>query len=237
MSEIELATQLANAKLAYDASVKSSIDRIGRCVDRLRIAPSHSEETEEIDPVAVAEARRALWLQIPKFCRVKPSELMSRIHDRGIADAVSKWDWGSPCLAILAPTNYAKTSGVASILLRLMQRGREAEYRRWKRIRWFSVSDLTNAARAWPLGSGECPEVRLASRCDLLVLDDLGNETDWQSTIFDVLQYRYERGFDLITTSGMSTAQLLARYGDAILRRLVQRNGKMGTIVDCWIAK
>lgn len=228
-------SKLNNARLRYDASGAPTGERVGSAVGRLRLVRTSDDSTaQDIDPALIADARRELWQRIPKFCRRRPEELLSRSKDQRLTNAARAWDWGSPCLVMCAPTDMAKTSVAASIPIRLMARGRESEYRKWKRIRWFGASDLMNFARAWSLGSGACPEVRAASTCDLLILDDLGNETDCQSTMFDILQHRYENDLDVIATTGLRPALLLARYGDAILRRLAQRNGEMGTIVDCW---
>ena len=233
----QLARHLAVAKAAYDASGDRSVQLVGNQIRKLRLVQSEDENEEPPDASEVADARRSLWLQIPEFCRKSPEVLFARAKDRRLVDAALAWDWGSPCLAMCGPTYCAKTSVAAAIVIRLMARGRDGEFRKWKKIKWFCTSTITNAARAWPIGHGECPEVRAASRCDLLVLDDLGNEADWQSTIFDILQHRYQCELPLITTSGLGVEQLIAKYGDAIIRRLVQRDGKMGTVVDCWPSK
>lgn len=232
----EVTKRLEDAQRRYDASGVPLPPPIGSVVSHLRLVRGPEDEPrEETDPIAIADARRALWRRIPEFCRRHPDDLLLRARDPRIVAAAESWDWGSPCLVMCGPTQAAKTSAAAAILVRLMARGRESEYRRWSRIRWFGASQLTNLARSWPLGSGECPELRQAATCDLLVLDDLGNETDWQSTLFDVLQTRYERQLPLIATTGLPPDRLLERYGDAILRRLAQRHGEMGTIVNCWV--
>jgi hypothetical protein len=235
MTESDLVKEFERKRAQYEASGVSTPERASAAIGRLRLVrETDTVQIKQIDHDAVAEARRELWRKIPKFCRKTPAELISRAKDKRLVSAAQAWDWGDPCLVMCAPTDYAKTSLAALILIRLMSRGREAEYRQWKRIRWYDASTLMGAARAWSLGSGTCPEIRQASTCDLLILDDIGNESTWQSTMFDVLQSRYERELPVIATTGFSTGQLLTHCGDAILRRLVQRNGKMGEIIDCW---
>jgi DNA replication protein DnaC len=68
----------------------------------------------------------------------------------------------------------------------------------------------------------------------LLILDDLGNEEPWQTVLFEVVQYRYRIQLPNIITTGLSGPELPRRYGDGITRRLVNRDGQLGTIVDCW---
>lgn len=198
-----------------------------------RIMAREAEEPEfDIDDVR--RAREDLWRRIPKAYRVKPSEAVTwfKPASERILDAAIAWDWSSPCLLICSPTDFGKSLAVAMIAIRLMRRGREGDWRRWRGVRWVGVPELMTAARSWPLGSGECPEVRIAATCELAILDDLGNETDHASTLFDVTQSRYQRGLKTITTSGLSPRELVARYGECILRRLVQRDGKLGTIID-----
>jgi hypothetical protein len=198
-----------------------------------RIGKRDTEEPE-FDVDDVRRAREDLWRRIPKAYRVKPSESATwfKPASKPILDAAMAWDWSSPCLLICAPTDYGKSVAAAIVAIRLMRRGREADWKRWRGIRWVGIPELMTAARSWPLGSGECPEVRVASTCELAILDDLGNETDHASTLFDVTQSRYQRGLKTITTTGLAPRALVARYGECILRRLIQRDGKLGTIID-----
>jgi hypothetical protein len=182
----------------------------------------------------VRRAREDLWRRLPACFRRKPSEIASWFDPkaRAILDAAMAWDWGSPSLLICAPTDWAKSAAAALVAIRLMARGRESEHERWRGIHWQGVPELMGAARQWPLGAGECPEVRRVSRCKLAILDDLGNEHDHGSTLFEVTQARYQRELPNIVTTGLSPRQLVDRYGECILRRLVQRHGQMGTIID-----
>lgn len=205
-------------------NIAKSLPRIGT-----RVAEEPSFDVDD-----VRRAREDLWRRIPKAYRVKPSESarwFKPVSERILAAAMA-WDWSSPCLLICAPTDFGKSVAAAMVALRLMGRGREADWRRWRGVRWVGIPELMTTARAWPLGGGECPDVRSASTCELAILDDLGNETDHASTLFNVTQSRYQRGLKTITTTGLSPRELVSRYGECILRRLVQRDGKLGTIID-----
>jgi hypothetical protein len=227
--------ELERAKRTYDKSCAIAAMKDPKPVNvSLRGIAIGNEDQEQIDPDDVRKAREHLWFQIPKFCRRPQAELVGRIKDKRILDAANSWDWESPNLVISAPLDFAKTSAAALILLKLMSKGREREYRKWRRIRWYGMSQLMNASRTWPLGSGECPDIRAASNCELLVLDDVGNETEWQSTTFDFLQSRYERGLSNIITTGLRLTELRARYGDSIVKRMAKVDGKLGLIVNCW---
>jgi hypothetical protein len=222
-TEHQTAQTLARGRRAYDQSCAGGPKLVGS------ITPT-PEPDDRVDVDQVRRARETLWLRIPPVHRARQSELARR--SGAFLSAALAWDWGSPCLLMSAPTDAGKSSAAALVLLRLMAKGREADWRLWRGIRWFGANELMGAAREWPLGNGACPEVRAASTCGLLVLDDLGNEQEWQTTMFDLLQARYERQLPNIVTTGMRPSELLARYGDAILRRLAQRDGKLGTIVD-----
>lgn len=198
-----------------------------------RLRPVETEESGP-DPSEVRDARLTLWRKIPEAYRVKWEDVPKcfKPEARPILDAAMSWDWESPSLLICAPTDYAKSLAVGVILRRLMGKNRENEWRRWKGIHWFGVPELMTSARSWPLGSGDCPDVRLASRCELAILDDLGNETPHGSVFFEVTQSRFQRELTTITTSGLPVRELIQRNGECILRRLVQRDGKLGTIID-----
>jgi hypothetical protein len=225
---------LLRAKARYDASLPPQPRPVAvepPALPRAALAPP-AEVGLDVDEVR--RARENLWLRIPKVHRVPPVELDRRVNDRRIAQAVNGWDFGSPCVLICGPTESGKSSAAAMMVIRLMVKGRESDWCKWRTIKWFGASELMSSAREWSLGSGDCPTVRAASNCQILVLDDLGNEQEWQTTMFDLLQRRYERCLTNIVTTGLRPADLVKRYGDAILRRLVQRDGKNGIIVNCW---
>lgn len=229
MSEAE---KLANARRTYDRSGVSSPVSLGNVVS-LDVFQRY-DDAMPTDKDQISAARRLLWSRLPKVHRVAKAELERRVSNASLLAHSRAWTWGSPCLVSCGPTAVGKSSAAALVVLRLMSRGLESDWRRWKGIRWFGASQLVNAAREWALGDSECPDIRAASNCELLILDDLGNEQDWQSTMFDLLHARYERGLSNIVTTGLRRDGLMKRYGEAILRRMLERDGKMGTIVDCW---
>lgn len=193
-----------------------------------------SFEPDQMLAVTIRQARRNLLDKIPSTYRAKMPELIGRIRDARLLAQAQAWTWGSPCLLMCGPTAVGKSSAAALVALRLMAKGRESEWENWRSVQWYGANRLTSSVREWSLGNGCCPDLQSASSCKLLILDDLGNEQDWQTTIFGLVQARYERGLVNIVTSGLQLELLLKRYGEAIFRRLLERNGNMGTIVDCW---
>jgi DNA replication protein DnaC len=96
---------------------------------------------------------------------------------------------------------------------------------------WFYARALAQAARQWPLGEGAAPEVDRASKAGLLVLDDLGLERD-AAELVDVLHSRYEHGYVTWTTSGLTMGELKERYGEALVRRLIEGREQSGRVVS-----
>jgi hypothetical protein len=225
---------LENARLRYESSCLASDAvaprKIGTVLPSMRLV---DDSPAGPDPDEVRQARLELWQRLPVLHRTTQAKILPRIQDPRLAQAALSWDWGSPCLLMCAPTEKGKTAAAELIALRLMAKGREREHKLWRGIHWVDAPELMSAARAWPLGSGECPEVRRAKQCRLMILDDLGNESDWQTTLFELVQWRYNRQLANIITSGLSLPSIIARHGDAIARRLVDRDGELGTVIDC----
>lgn len=82
---------------------------------------------------------------------------------------------------------------------------------------------LAGAKARHALGHGEAPEVEAAMKASLLVLDDLGSETDdRRNVISEVIFRRHNEDLPTWITTGFTPEQLMARYGSAVLRRLLE---------------
>jgi hypothetical protein len=104
-------------------------------------------------------------------------------------------------------------------------------------FRWVRAYDLPNARLEHSFGEGEADLVRAASTAELLFLDDLG----WESrragaddVVMEVLGARYDAGRITVATTGMPTKQLVDRYGEAVVRRIVESGGMPGKVLDLW---
>ena len=72
--------------------------------------------------------------------------------------------------------------------------------------------------------------VAQASRVDLLLLDDLGNETDVASSpIKDVVWRRHDDHRATWVTTGLKLEAIAVRYGDGLARRLFEH----AMVIDC----
>ncbi|HEX4336923.1 MAG TPA: hypothetical protein VH062_13480 [Polyangiaceae bacterium] len=103
---------------------------------------------------------------------------------------------------------------------------------------WARAVDLATARRRHSLGS-EAPELEAAKAPATLVLDDLGWEVRGDTAVAEVIAERYDRGLQTLVTSGLpwSSRQkdvpcLVERYGEALLRRVLESGGVKGRVVD-----
>ncbi len=185
--------------------------------------------------------------QLPSNTRGPLDELRSRTPAK-LLNLVSRWGWGGPNLLLLGPTRVGKTSGAALLVRLMLEQGAAstaefapADRRFWggcrssfelaDLIRWQSCRDLTSAVREFPLGHGTPEAIQRCQHARLLVLDDVG-ATDDRGALERVLNARYERRWPTLTTSGLTSAQLVGALGDALVRRMSERAGMAGLIVN-----
>jgi hypothetical protein len=149
---------------------------------------------------------------------------------------------------LTAPTGVGKTVSCVALLRRLVEwRILMGGARAWitddvsssarPLFRWVRAYDLPNARLEHSFGEGEADLVRAASTAEFLFLDDLG----WESrragaddVVMEVLGARYDAGRITIATTGMPTKQLVDRYGEAVVRRIVESGGMPGKVLDLW---
>lgn len=75
--------------------------------------------------------------------------------------------------------------------------------------------------------------LKLWSTCEWLAIDDLGWESrTGRDALKHVLNERYSHGLPTVATSGWRLADLEGEYGDALIRRVHERRGERGIIVE-----
>lgn len=73
------------------------------------------------------------------------------------------------------------------------------------------------------LGDGEASTVEQAMRADLLLLDDVGQEAKTATNaVRDVVFARHDAELPTWITTGLTSDQLVAAYGDGFLRRILE---------------
>lgn len=136
---------------------------------------------------------------------------------------------------VLGPTGVGKSvTGVLAarrLITSALENGRKHG------VIWVRAFDLPNARLQQRFGEGEAELVQRAFDAQVLVLDDMG----WESkragaddVVAEVIAVRYDRGLPSYVTSGLTQEQFTTRYGDAVVRRVVECGGGRGKLVDLW---
>lgn len=103
-------------------------------------------------------------------------------------------------------------------------------------VQWVDAIGLSVSAARHPLGEGPSPELKEAKGAYLLVVDDVAwGERD--VAITELIASRYDNGVPTIFTCGLSRQALVDRFGDALVRRMLQRGGRKGILVDLFEQK
>lgn len=171
-----------------------------------------------------------------RFARVCPvewtytateAEIEAKLAHPALVKVAAEPDATTRSALLLGPSKIGKSTACALALRRHVAAGGQVA------AVWDYARALANVARLHPLGAGEAPELERARRAELLILDDLGLEKD-PGEIVDVLHARYEAGLVTWTTSGLSLDELRQRYGEALVRRLVEGRNRPGRMVVCF---
>jgi DNA replication protein DnaC len=157
-------------------------------------------------------------------------ELVSRVAiPEAVRVARIATDAGPPFIFVYGPSGSGKTSLAACILRRRAEASQTAGC-------FFAAHRLGVARAHTRLGSGDAPLIHEAMSVRLAVLDDLGSERDYgDNAIADVIFERHAAQLGTVVTTGFSKADIVARYGAGIARRLTERAAlvKLGSSGGC----
>ena len=169
--------------------------------------------------------------QLPPALRdVGADELAWRCSgNEAIRAARVAWRPPASCM-LIGPTGVGKTSAAAWWFRRLVWLGGKAPHGpdddrsaldTALGLVWAHVPTLERQRGEWPLGRGECPELRDAERASVLFLDELGweREPQWLAVLLDA---RYSARRPVFVTSSLTSAALAKRYPGAVMRRIVE---------------
>ena len=164
--------------------------------------------------------------------REDPRFLDATLHP--LARQIIRWSRVSDCVfgnvILSGPTGVGKTVCCVALLHRILDRASKKEVGVVqmdfaKRVRFMSALDLVTSRRDSGLGA-EPEEVSEAKWASLLVLDELGHEAyaqDRDSTLLEVVDWRYREGLPTIVTTGRTEADFRTKYGAALMRRLTHQ--------------
>jgi DNA replication protein DnaC len=173
--------------------------------------------------------------RLPQYLAEGKLEL--RIHHPSLVAAVNWWNWERGSLVLLGPTGCGKSTAAGLIVRRLLDEACRTGGWDWQRACstwWYSATALELARRQHPIGRGEAPEVTRACTGKLLVLDELGWSPNDVQVVAYVLHERMERQLSTIVTAALRREELTARYGDAVIRRLLESGRRIPKVVECF---
>ena len=168
-------------------------------------------------------------------------EKMPQADQTDEAKAIIRAIWGRPLggLVLLGPTEAGKSALLSAIAIRILDKAAAGEldaegFKFACGIRATTGFDLADARRKNRLGTEEDPpEIAMAKRCTLLILDEAG----FEDLSFDplavqgVLKYRYSRNKPVLLGGGRTFAGMCERYGEANIRTVYQPGGRL---IDLW---
>lgn len=195
-------------------------------------APTTTESPESRE---LREECSRILQRVPKNFRRKIDELLPHVHgfirsklNTGAAPTLS-------CL-LLGATGAGKTTAVAVLVRRAIHEYHHSARQRYAEVRnlmWVDAPDLSLTDRRHPLGDGQPPSLKDACEASLLVLDDIGLETN-PSPLLEVLRFRYNNSLPTLATSGLTPKQLTSHISAAGVRRLThQTAGHPVLVIDC----
>lgn len=216
--------------------IDTSLQKLIAEAERQTVLQHRREQPEDMARERRTNGLRDVLAPLPAHIRAATrGELVKRLTGDELFKAADRWEWGSGNLVIMGGTGLGKSSAAGYLVRKLcgagVAHGGEA-YERALLIRWQDASELVAVRREAPLG--DTPDVVLrCQRARLLVLDDL-KAIDRQEVepVDRVLSFRYDAGYPTVTTTGLSKADLLKVYGDALCRRLLECQGKKGRWVE-----
>jgi DNA replication protein DnaC len=184
---------------------------------------------------ATAIARRIGAAGMPATLQQLEVNQLRGLCDARVLHAVDSHAISSGGLLLAGPTGLGKTIGAYLLAYRTVEEAYDANNtdEEEDRVVWVRALDLAVARSQQKLGSGEAEIVARAMRLPLLVLDDLGQESERDFVVlFDVSDQRYVTGLPTILTTGLTLAELEQRYGAPFVRRLVEAGGKRARVLD-----
>ena len=175
---------------------------------------------EDIEQRTKVEALRATEATIDlehQWARFAAPEMPARVGNPE-AIVAARTAWREPMVLLTGPSGAGKTSlAVAMLRVWVSQHSRAGGF--------FHAILVGAAGIRHPAGHGEPELVAQAKRLPCIVLDDIGSERDTSTNdIPEIILVRHSQRLATFVTTGLTRAQLAARYGDGIARRLTERS-------------
>lgn len=144
---------------------------------------------------------------------------------KSIVAELGRWVPAKGNLVLCGPTGCGKTTASVARIRKLVESAEQTcppeDFRFACGVRFAAAADLATARKQHPLGSGEPIEIEAAIDATLLILDEVGFESQQDTAIPELADIRYRKARTTITTTGLTPAEMIARYGEATVRKLV----------------
>lgn len=154
------------------------------------------------------------------WARIEAPELVERVTHADPAGRIMVAQ-NAPSVVLAGPAGSGKTSLAAAILVAMAARLGKAGV-------FLDVFDLVRGRTGQSLGHGEAVDVAKAFACPLLLLDELGAETQMRGTsesvVAEVVRERHKWMRPTIYTTAFGRDELVARYGDGVMRRVLEES-------------
>lgn len=189
------------------------LEELQRLIDRVSSQWTQPRQELPPDPIKV----RGVPVE-HRWCLRADLESIKRYADPAAADRASTLPDLAEMVTIHGPQGGGKSTIGTWLLGRAAKRlPKELSY-------WTTVADLSLAFTESPRGR-TCLEVEYARGAAVTLLDDLGQEAQNEATrevVTDIIARRRARHLVTIVTTGLNSAQIEARYGGGVVRRLTE---------------
>jgi len=178
-------------------------------------------EAEEAQRRAEEARRKVFESEIPPLYRNTPKDRI----EAGLLKSADDWEDSPKGLGMAGETGTGKTSAGARVLARKCKEG--------KVICFLHATELAELAASANQYEDEMQRARAkkrlnhAKRADITLLDDLGKgklTERGESTLFEILEYRYSNQLPVFWTANSTAEEMLTKFskdrGLAIIRRL-----------------
>lgn len=216
--------------------------------ERFEAACREAREKRERD--VTRRVRTALRYGPIALADMPMEQLLARVDERlhPLALTLKLEDGGR---LITGPTGIGKSTALVAVFRRIEQERPDADPYGdpvmllesslcRAGLMWVRAGDLPVARLAHRLGDGEADLVTDAKNARTLVVDDLGWESSRANAadvVLEVIAHRYDTGAPTWVSSGQRPDELIARYGDSIVRRICETGGKPGKVINLWGGK
>lgn len=208
----------------------------GDWLERLKLEITTREVARRVQPIG-PEAARELSV---KDCYAKisapPLRKAGTTYTSGAALLLGKTGIGKTLTALVMARKFAAAREQARLLNgsaeNLAEECTHARPPGRLAVAWLACSALPRLVSSQPFGR-EPEELARAKRAPLAVLDDV-TWGDNDKALLELIAHRYDHGLPSIATAGATRAELVTRFGDAVVRRLLECRGVKGLLVEAF---